>query len=207
MNVTTMTMAPEEARAKLRAYRANRHKDAELVYRQCEQFYEELADGAVLIDAEQAIIAGGFDHKMRPNIAIARSDREQVRFTWHSSDFVGEFNAISHNASWGGDTLRRRINFARTPNLKSSVGNWFTSVEGYARIPMVPADVRPKTGQLRDWFTLWEVEKWSDSRIGAPPPRDPFLLRHVGGTLYAVLAEWNLTELERAVMRQQGARV
>ena len=32
------------------------------------------------------------------------------------------------------------------------------------------------------------------------PPRDPALLRNITGTLYAVLAVWDLTEVERAVL-------
>lgn len=32
------------------------------------------------------------------------------------------------------------------------------------------------------------------------PPTDPFLLRHLGGTLYVVLAQWDLTPLEKAVL-------
>jgi hypothetical protein len=36
------------------------------------------------------------------------------------------------------------------------------------------------------------------------PPEDPALLKHIGGDLYAVLAVWNLTELERAVLSGRG---
>ena len=72
---------------------------------------------------------------------------------------------------------------------------------GYAMVPMVPADVRPETGQLKDWFVLWEVEQWHDNRH-TEPPRDPFLLKHIGGTLYAILAEWDLTEVERSIMAE-----
>lgn len=32
------------------------------------------------------------------------------------------------------------------------------------------------------------------------PPVDPFLLKHLGGTLYVVLAQWDLTPLEQAVL-------
>lgn len=74
-------------------------------------------------------------------------------------------------------------------------------LEGYALIPMVPLDVRPATGRLADMFVLWEVEQWADRRIGAKPDIDPYLLKHVGGSLYAVLAEWDLTPLERAIMK------
>lgn len=48
-------------------------------------------------------------------------------------------------------------------------------------------------------FILWEVDRWIPE-----PPRDPFLLKHIGAGLYAILAAWELTEIERAVMRQQG---
>ncbi|MGH3300400.1 MAG: hypothetical protein ACRDOK_01755 [Streptosporangiaceae bacterium] len=32
------------------------------------------------------------------------------------------------------------------------------------------------------------------------PPRDPALLRWIRGDLWAVVAQWDLTELERAVL-------
>lgn len=73
--------------------------------------------------------------------------------------------------------------------------------DGYALVPIVPADVRSKvTGQLSTYFTLWEVEQWADQRIRSLSDRDPLLLKHIGGELYAVVAEWDLTEIERAVM-------
>jgi hypothetical protein len=74
---------------------------------------------------------------------------------------------------------------------------------GFALVPMIPAAVRltlPTGTTDRDSFILWEVEEWADRRIGSRADRDPYLLRHLGGDLWAVLAEWDLTELERAVM-------
>jgi hypothetical protein len=44
------------------------------------------------------------------------------------------------------------------------------------------------------WRRLWEAE-WR--RVA---PRDPYLLRHVGGDIWVVLAAWDLTEVERAAM-------
>jgi hypothetical protein len=43
---------------------------------------------------------------------------------------------------------------------------------------------------------LWEAE-WQHV------PSDPLLLRHITGPLYAVLASWDLTELERAVLSRR----
>jgi hypothetical protein len=69
---------------------------------------------------------------------------------------------------------------------------------GTAMVPMVPPDVI-KDGRgcdLAKHFVLWEVESWA-----AAPPVDPMLLKPIGGDLYAVVAQWDLTELERAILR------
>lgn len=53
---------------------------------------------------------------------------------------------------------------------------------------------------LRRYHVFWKVEAWYD-RNPIEPPVDPFLLLHIGGSNYAVLAQWGLTELERSDMR------
>lgn len=80
--------------------------------------------------------------------------------------------------------------------------DYYYDVRGFALVPHVPADVRPRTGQLRDWFVLWEVEEWFDRAQSMTAPTDPLLLEHIDGELYAVLAEWDLTDVERAIMEQ-----
>jgi hypothetical protein len=61
---------------------------------------------------------------------------------------------------------------------------------------MVPPDVMPARGcDLSKHFVLWEVENWD-----AAPPIDPILLRPIGGNLYAVVAQWDLTEVERMII-------
>jgi hypothetical protein len=67
---------------------------------------------------------------------------------------------------------------------------------GMAMVPMVPPDVLPPRGaDLSKHFILWEVESWDVS-----PPVDPILLRPIGGDLYAVVAQWDLTEIERTII-------
>jgi hypothetical protein len=46
---------------------------------------------------------------------------------------------------------------------------------------------------------LWEVERWE-----LVPPTDPALIRHIRGDLWAVLATWDLTEIERHVLAQRA---
>lgn len=67
-------------------------------------------------------------------------------------------------------------------------------------VPVVPPKHRPRSGSsLGSYLVLWEVDEWTWSTV-PPPPGDPALLRHVGGDIYAVVATWNLTELERLVL-------
>lgn len=66
-----------------------------------------------------------------------------------------------------------------------------------AMAPSVPPALRPNP-HLRNYHLLWEAE-WKQPRR-LVPPGDPALLHHVGGELYAVLACWDLTPLEQAVL-------
>lgn len=205
-------MDVDVARTKLTAYRDAKFKDVAAEYEACVAGYEQLAEGKKLIDISAAIAAGGFDSKMRPKLAIARADRQVVRMRWDARSTRMEFNA-SFRPDGQSTSMRREDLFVsvdvgvehgltETFTTKSrGTETWGFRLEAWAKVPMIPADVRPKRGQLESWHILWEVEHWHDRAPLARPSRDPYLLKHVGGTLYAVIAEWNLTELEIAVMR------
>jgi len=66
-------------------------------------------------------------------------------------------------------------------------------------VPTIPPRHRPGRHRLHLFHVLWEVEQWTMT-----PPRDPALVRHIRGDLWAVHAVWDLTELERAVLSQRG---
>lgn len=116
-----------------------------------------------------------------------------IRSTW-----TGGAHAISNQR-------RKDCFFLPTGTLSSpQVRNWPGSSwwdDPYngafrAMVPHVPPGLRPRHS-LDGYATLFEVEEWAKSPA---PPRDPALLKHIGGDLYAVLATWDLTELERSVL-------
>jgi hypothetical protein len=77
--------------------------------------------------------------------------------------------------------------------------NWTNSAWS-ALVPIVPPRHLPRVNaDLTKLLTLWEVEDWTWGRDPAAP-QDPALLQHLAGDLYAVLATWDLTELERLVL-------
>lgn len=205
MNTPLIEMCEFEAAEKAKAYKrmlgARRGKALSLeVKREYEQAlagFKVLAKGLSLIDLEAAMRAGGFDEKGRPKLAIGRADRDIMRFSWQGIQGVFE----PRHAYSGAKDVRRVMFEYRPIAADFRRGDWTTQHDGYARVPLIPADVRPATGGEKDWFVLWEVEKWADSYNQIVPDKDPYLLKHVGGQLYAVLAEWDLTDLERAIMK------
>ena len=204
MNVTKIEMDPQVAEEKIQAWLAERHVDQAVVKADCLKGYEALAAGKVLVHLDAAIRGGGFHASGFPKLAIARADREQVRFTWGSTSSVALYDTRDqfHSGRWS-PTLRLNVQMMREPNVsvrRTDGSSYYRSLDGYSKVPLLPAECRPETGQLRDWFILWEAEHWYSRDYHAQPDRDPMLLEHVAGQLYAVLAEWELTELERAVM-------
>lgn len=199
MNVDTIQMSREEAKEKLDQYLRGRHKDTAAQYADCAVGYKALAEGKKLIYLDGAIRDAGLMEGGFPNLAIARADREEVRVEWSRGETVLRFDARapSRNYSFSRGnpgSLVVRVDMKRHHGIDRSV------LEGWAQVPLLPADVRPRTGQLRDWFILWDVQRWYARRDRIEPDRDPMLLEHLQGSLYAVLAEWDLTDLEVAVM-------
>lgn len=194
MNVPLIEMNREEALVKIDAYAAQLRRRADEEYSAAVAGYRALADGKRLLNLTEAINHAGLGDDGRPRLAIARADRRQVKVetAWPSADRRLLFDATSRNFHrWdymGSLVIHIRWN---DPQIRMRTG--------YALVPMVPADVRPR-GNLRDYFILWEVEEWADHRLRTEPDRDPYLLTHLAGDLYVVEAEWDLTPLERAIM-------
>lgn len=204
MNIQTITEPQESAKAKLRAYRKQLHRRADDEYQAIAQGYEALAKGLRLLDLGAVMRDVECDEKGRPRLAIARADRTQVMFEPRSTGWAcdgGRFDA-REDAPWSQRASTTLVTFVE-------FGEELQRQRGFALVPLVPADAIERAGGrvgLKSHFVLWEVEEWVDRPIVAQPDRDPYLLRHLGGDLYSVIAEWDLTELERAVMagRREG---
>lgn len=183
MNVPTITMDRHEARTAFLAYRKavrERHtKEDEAIMRG----YRALSVGQQVLNVREALKAAGADEKNRPKLAICRSDGRWCRYrAWSEPTFVMDDTPFG----WGRPARTKRLKFPidTLPRLTSDLR---------ALVPPIPPALRP-AGDLAKFFTLWEAE-WQPV-----PPVDPMLLKHLGGELYIVLATWDLTELERAVL-------
>jgi hypothetical protein len=164
-----------------------------------EQAYVAAAEGKPLIQLSEAIRSAPRDAKGRPRLAIARADRRQVQFEVLGDGRRVQFDTRNPRYSTRGPTdLVVTVDYGLPmPPLR---GAW--EARGFALVPIVPPDVLEKVTpkNLNGYHILFEVEAWADSRIGARPDIDPYLMRHIGGDLWAIVAEWDLTDIERAVM-------
>lgn len=210
MELATITMPRVEARKSYLEYReAIREMQGkeldEIRARQLDQDraiargYKQLSVGNQLIQMNRTIVAGGFDDKGLPKLALMRADIEAVEVTrWASGDMV--FQPRETNWRRRHRAASKVLRFDGPPVEQS--GGYFR-VDAIADAPIIPPQYRP-TAHLKNYHLLWEAE-WRRARTARRAPRDPALLKHLGGDLWAVLAIWDLTDVERAAL--EGGRV
>lgn len=197
MNLTTLDISAEQAQAGYREYRdqLRRERRGE---RSAEDAaiaagYYAAAKGLPLISLSAVVQAGGFHDNNLPRIAVCRASAERVwaQWNWHGSEAVVFTDRLGE---WGRGALVGE-HTVRVPLQKPhGYGPGGTTI-----VPNVPPRFR-----RRGWerlHILWEVERWEPI-----PPRDPALLRHIRGDMWAVLAVWDLTEIERHVLGQRAVR-
>jgi hypothetical protein len=192
-------------RAVLSAASPHERKDYEGLWRG----YKAIAAGQSVIDLGQTLHAAGVqEDTLYPRLAICRADARICRV---SLDGDGSASFIDEAVRW-----RARANSPRRVALPAGTFPSYTmtwrnaerlryrpggileregwSVSATALVPIVPPRLHPR-GALDRYHVLWDAV-WTPA-----PPKDPLLLRHLAGQLYAVVAQWDLTPLEQAVLR------
>jgi hypothetical protein len=193
MDLSTITIDPNEARKAVVAYRrALQYARSERARREDEAIlrgYREIARGHPIISLRDVVHAGGEFSNRLPKIAIARADEPRISVSRAADGAVRFGRRLREYRPRGHVKLP-----AGTLSRYTGAEAWRRfPVEGNAIVPIIPPELRPNASLERYWV-LFEAE-WQ-----AVAPRDPALLRDLGGGLYAVLATWDLTELERAVL-------
>ena len=201
MPLAVLEVPVEEARAKLKVYAAAVKKDHREMDRRIADGYRHLSQGRQLIDLPASIERSGFNEHGMPKIAVARAE---TRWVYCACD-VG----------WGGQSGQQLV-FAGRPltdmrSARLEVSDSYVRVplremhalgrewrHWRAMVPMVPPEQRHHAlrGSLAPFHVLFEAQ-WE---INPEPPRDPALIKHLAGALWAVYAVWDLTELERLVL-------
>lgn len=195
MNVGELRISPEVAAQKIREYQAlvgaRRSAEDEMMIR-C---FRHAKQNRAIVDLDAAFETAGLDEDGNPRIAICRSDMTQVwcyKGTGRCSFAWGP--AMFRRWGWGGVEMNpnatRSIISVRTPGTKYLLREFLTT-----QVQPVPPMLRPSRG-LHLYHTLFEVEKWDVEHVSV----DPFLLKRIQGSLFAVVAEWELTPLESQIV-------
>lgn len=189
MQVESITMERERARELYRAYKTHINWERPEEY-DIMRTYQLIAQGHVIVRALESIKQAGLNEKGYPKLAIARASAKWCHFRMGSRG----------DACFSDDRpYRRRGSRDHIEMPDGSFGSSTKYVAGYqnvrAMVPLIPPQHRPKRA-LENYHILWEAE-WEKT-----PPVDPYLLRRIGKTdMWMVLAAWDLTPVERAVMR------
>lgn len=197
MNINEISMERDQAKEAFEAYRDQVRKRHSHEDEQIMRGFKALSQGKRLLHLAQTIKAGGTEtrpHWSRtvelPRLAICRAHAE---WCWVATGFDGSC-AFYETDEWVSPFARKNVR--RLPAGTLGDSNQSCHRKFRAMVPVVPAGLRPGH-HLRNYHVLWEAE-WD-----ACPPVDPYLLKHIGGDLYAIVAHWDLTELERAVMTER----
>jgi hypothetical protein len=185
MDVATISMPADAARAKYDEYREAIRGNPNVTKedRAILMGYKSLAGGRSILNLFDSFRATGVDSADRPRLAVVRADFARVycRFYWTGRC---EFNSHARFRAYRGQ-WKTELPDGVLPRHRQYV-------ECTALVPIIPVPLRPKDDLAR-YHVLWEAD-WQ------AVPTDPMLLRHLSGSLYTVLAVWDLTSLERAVL-------
>lgn len=180
MNIEYIEEDQQVAREKYREYRAALKVERRKQIAYLATIYWQLARGRKVIDVISAISVAGMNPQGHPKLAIGKANEKQIWF--HQS---------------GSESIYYHDDRARHPVLRfARPGHWKNEWQRIqAPAPIIPPSHVPPDANLANLHILWEVEKWEPVAAA-----DPLLLRQLGGPFFVVLAAWNLTQAEQAVM-------
>lgn len=153
-------------------------------YKILKKAYYAIKQGKQIIDIYKAFEQAGTFESGYPRLAIARAHMQKIQYRTRTWSHAGGFYAPE-----GINAQIALPYFGWIPHLS----------ERETVVPLVPAEHHPGSN-LKNYHMLWEVEE--DGWKPVPrPPGDPLLLKRLSKNLFVVLAMWDLTELERAVIK------
>ena len=179
MKTAMLDMPVAKALEELARWRPGRTKEDILIAKA----FRAIAKRQKVIDLHESMRLAGVDAEGRPMLAITRAD---------SSRCQGFVNKHQPYVTFRSNAGRYWLNEIHVPN--SFFGGELKEFDARAITPIIPPIYRPAQASLRNYWILFEAS-WMNVT------KDPMLLQHLGGALYRVVAQWDLTPIERAVLK------
>ena len=180
MNTARIEFPREQAHELYLKYKAHRDQ-ATPEDRKIEEIYRRISRGEKVIRALESVRQAGLDAQGRPVLALIPAHAKECYFAPNRDHVIFQMDR------WGSDSWTRRRVRVPWPDFPGA-----TTRGAKAVVPLVPVHLRPKA-DLVNYHILWEAD-WVNA------PVDPMLLKRFGNDLWLVLAAWDLTIVERAVL-------
>ncbi len=188
MDIQEFAMAKSEAHEQWKNYVKGCKENKDQFLLDMKSVYNQLKSGRKVIDILTVFEKAGINELYQPKLAISKANYKEILCEYGQDGNVG----FKKDDSW---RTKSDIKIILPKLPKEILGQWEHSKKFKTLVPGIPAQLKPK-GNLNKYWILWEVEKWENI-----PPKDPYLLKRLTKNMFVVLAGWDLTELERAVLR------
>lgn len=195
MKIESISIPKEEAQKEWKEYNKILKERQEKYLKDMKNLYYHLKEGRKVLDIYKVFKDAGVSDAGFPKMAISLADKKTVYFL-EDAKGSGRFSYDSWRGEWyKSDVLLPSNTFPEKRDEKGVPLDSYKLKTLHTTVPIVPARYLPK-GKLENYYILWEVETWEE----IIPPKDPILLRRINDNMFVVLAFWDLTPLERAII-------
>ncbi len=156
--------------------------------------YACIEQGMQILDLYEVFAKTGTDDNGLPKLAIARADRKEIYLTSYGNFQYRELKKHKHY-HWR--TWVSKLDFSLPRGTFTHLRKFERNKRYKTKVPTIPVKIHP-TDSLKKYYILWEVESWEEIDV---MPTDPFLLKRLTKNLFGIVAEWDLTPLEQAIMK------
>lgn len=214
MNVPTIEMSIEEAETLYEDYSKlikQRGDDTEKYLKELKSTYYHLSQGRKVIDIFEVFKKSGTRENGDTYLGLARADWKKVVF---HKQAMGAGTFTNTEINWSSTFPAGSVDLPgttfptwATDEVPADATDWQKAHPTIARrslqtkVPIIPVHILPE-GKLDNYYILFEVVEGAWTELPTPPVgADPYLLKRINSNCFVVLAEWDVTDIEQAVMR------
>jgi hypothetical protein len=205
LKVEQLAIPKNKASEEYEAYKQELKRSKTQFNEDMKSLYAHMKHGGKVLDLWESMKLAGLNSDGDPKLAIIGASFSKVRFSkeydWQNNMMVSNGGAFQPATSL---TWSQRMKY-QVVVPKEFFPDWSKDAKGSILrreietiTPIVPARIMNalRSHKLENYHILWEVEKWQPV-----PPKDPMLLKRITPNMFLILATWDLSPLERAVIR------
>lgn len=199
-----LNMPREKAREAWKEYcELLKKHDGDQVMRDLKNIYYQLSQGRQVIDAYSAIIDAGLWDSGFPKLAICRADGRfcHVHRRENGGMVFLHDQIPTRSYGWRDKVILPQGSFKWNTPLVGHNWSWSPHESRSRRtiVPHIPTKFYPDS-KLSNFYIMWETDEHGWEPV-PEPPGDPLLLKRITRNLFVILAAWDLTDIEKAVIK------